>query len=702
MTKVRRFVSNAFSRLREKGARLGRRPFLLIAAVAAGAILADILFPPPISRAHEVSAIVADRNGYWLHAFATKEGRWRFSADLDEIDPAFVTELIEIEDKRFWTHWGVDPAAVIRAAASAAKSGRVVSGASTITMQTARLLEPRDRTLGAKLIEMLRAIQLERRLTKREILELYLTLAPYGGNLEGVRAASLIYYGREPDALTPAERAMLIALPQAPEARRPDRRQRAAAASRNLILDRLAAAGVIDRSIAAESKDAPVIGKRKIFPRFAYHASLAIARERKGTQSTVRSTIDIAKQQTAERLVADHVKNFKDGATAAAVIVDSATGEVLASVGSSSLDVDGGWIDLTDRVRSPGSLLKPFIYALAFEDGVLGPDTVIDDMPRGFGGYRPENFDRTFRGEVRVKDALQHSLNVPAVATLDRVGVERFAALLRNAGARLMQRRRADARPTLAMALGGAGVTMRDVATLYDGLANEGRVRPLVWTVESPTKSEPGEEGVQLFAADTVMRINAILEGAPALKGRAPAALSRSAPVIAYKTGTSYGYRDAWSAGHAESLTIVVWVGRADGAPRPGATGRDAAAPLLFALFDAFTAGKSRRPSEPEPDLLAEGLVRMAPPPVSRPPTIVFPVPGSEIYPGEFGGEGVVLAASGGAGGYRWYVDGEEVRGADDGDGAVWRPGGKGFYDVAVVDARGMSASVKVRVAALE
>ncbi|NWG92465.1 MAG: penicillin-binding protein 1C, partial [Parvularculaceae bacterium] len=357
-----------------------------------------------------------------------------------------------------------------------------------------------------------------------------------------------------------------------------------------------------------------------------------------------------------------------------------------------------GWIDLTSAIRSPGSLLKPFIYALAFDDGALAPDTVIDDMPRGFGGYRPENFDHTFRGEVRVRDALQHSLNVPAVAALEKVGVDRFSAALANAGARLLRRKRADDRPSLALALGGAGVTMREVATLYAGLANDGRVRPLRWR-----RSDSAHEGVQLFAADAAARINAILQGTPSLAGRAPATLSIAAPVIAYKTGTSYGYRDAFAAGHAGGLTIVVWVGRADGAPRPGETGRKAAAPLLFALFDAMTAGRSVRPSDPAEDgAMAPALVRLAPPADIAPPTILYPVHGSEIYAGAFGGDGVVLAASGGKGEYRWYVDGEEIAKDPRGGRPIWRPDALGFYDVAVVDSRGAAASAKVRVAAIE
>jgi penicillin-binding protein 1C len=692
MRRARRLLKSATTALRRR-----RRLSLALAALGV-VVFADLLMPPPIERANAVSAIVTDRNGYWLHAFATKEGRWRFSATLNEIDPVFLEELIAVEDKRFWTHWGVDPLAVARAGASALRSGEISSGASTITMQTARLLEPRPRNLGSKLIEMLRALQLERRLSKQEILELYLTLAPYGGNLEGVRAASLIYFGKEPTRLTPAERATLIALPQAPETRRPDRRPASAKAARAAVLARLVAAGRLDAGIAAEAEAAPAVGARKEFPRIAYHTALSLAGAAASGESVVPSTIDIAAQTTAERLVADHAARFTDGATAAAIVIDNRTMEVIASVGSSSLEAKGGWIDLTDAVRSPGSLLKPFIYALAFEDGVLGPDTVIDDMPRGFGGYRPENFDRSFRGEVRVREALQHSLNVPAVAALEKIGVDRFSAALKAAGAKIFQRKSAKGETSLALALGGAGVTMRDVAALYAGLANRGAIRPMTFT----RGGEAERAEAQLFSADTADRINAILRGGPSLAGRAPAALSASAPVIAYKTGTSYGYRDAWAAGHAAGYTIVVWAGRADGAPRPGETGRTSAAPLLFALMDALTNGAAQRIEEQAEPTETFTHVRLERRVEETPPTILFPVPGSEVFPGAFGGDGLVLAASGGAGGYAWYVDGAPVADAA-GDGRpVWRPAAAGFYDIAVVDRKGRSAAAKVRVAAIE
>lgn len=675
-----------------------RRRLSATLAILGALVCADVALPPPIDRANAVSAIVTDREGYWLHAFATEEGRWRFSADLDAIDPVFVEELIAIEDQRFWSHWGVDPLAIARAMTAAFKSGEVSSGASTITMQTARLLEPRPRNLGSKVIEMLRAAQLERRLSKREILELYLTLAPYGGNLEGVRAASLIYFGKEPDRLTPAERAALIALPQAPEKRRPDRRPEAAKAARASVLARLAAAGRIEAEIAAEANEAPAIGPRKEFPRIAYHAASSLATHAARGESVVSSTIDIAAQMTVERLVADHASNYADGATAAAIVINNKTMEVVASVGSSSLDAKGGWIDLTGAVRSPGSLLKPFIYALAFEDGVLGPDTVIDDMPRGFGGYRPENFDRAFRGEVRVREALQHSLNVPAVATLEKVGADRFSAALKAAGAHVFQRKSTKVEGSLALALGGAGVTMRDVAVLYAGLANQGTIRPMTYI--RAANLEPAAS--QLFSAETAERINAILRGAPSLAGRAPAMLSTAAPVIAYKTGTSYGYRDAWAAGHAAGLTVVVWTGRADGAPRPAETGRKSAAPLLFKLMDALTDGAARRFEEDAAPAETFTHVRLDSRAEESPPSILFPVPGSEVFPGAFGSEGIVLAASGGGGGYAWYVDGAPIGDSAADSRPVWRPTAAGFYDIAVVDREGRSAAAKVRVAEVE
>lgn len=664
---------------------------------------ADLLAPPPLYRAEALSALALDRNGQWLHAFTTDEGRWRFQAKLDDIDPVFVERLIAIEDKRFYAHWGVDPLAVMRAGASALRAGEIVSGASTITMQTARLLEPRPRTVGSKLIEMLRAAQIERRLSKREILELYLTLAPYGGNIEGVRAASLIYFDKEPVRLTDAEQALLIALPQSPEARRPDLRQQAAARARKDILNKLAASGALTARRAQEAGEAALPAERYAFRRLAYHAAHRLSSLRGG--GDVVTTLDAGLQAQAEAAlrayVANHAQEAGDGATAALLIIQNDTRAVRAAVGSSGLDAAGGWIDLTRAARSPGSALKPFIYALAFEDGLAGPSTVIDDMPRSFGGYSPENFDRSFRGEVRLREALQHSLNLPAVRALERVGAARFSATLQNAGVDLKTPDRADEKPGLTLALGGAGVTAQELAVLYSALGADGKTQPLRWV--------QGEEygvdrkGYRLMSPASAERISVILADAPSLEGRAPAHLSRSAFRVAFKTGTSYGYRDAWAAGHGGGYTVVVWVGRADGAARPGQTGRKAAAPLMFEIFDMLErdGAASDDPlvrEQNENATFSLSFARLDAAPRLSPPEIVFPRHGVEVYLSPQ--RAFALAARGGAAGYQWYVNGELLPRETTSGRALWRPEAAGFYDVIVVDADGRRAQSKVRVIA--
>ncbi len=673
----------------------------LIAALAAifAIAAADLLFPPPLERAEVVSPLALDREGRWLHAFATPEGRWRFAADLDEIDPAFIERLVLIEDKRFWRHAGVDPLAMARAGVSSAQAGRVVSGASTITMQTARLLEPRPRTVFAKAIEMIRALQIERRLSKREILELYLTLAPYGGNVEGVRAASLVYFDKEPIRLTDAEQALLIALPQAPETRRPDLRAAAAKKARAEMLEKLAAAGALTKTRAAEAGEAILPASRHFFSQLAWHAARRLAYAQ--TPGVARTTLDAGLQARAEALVANYVKAFDDGATASLLIVENETRAVRAAVGSSGLDAEGGWIDLTAATRSPGSTLKPFIYALAFEDGRAGPSTVIDDMPRAFGDYTPENFDRTFRGEVRVREALQHSLNLPAVTALNAIGASRFLAILDAAGVKLKTPSRARKKAGLALALGGAGVTAQEIAMLYTALGDGGAVKPLAWTVEDARKPGPS---YQLFSDAAARRVSAILADAPALEGRAPAALAKAATRVAFKTGTSYGYRDAWSAGHGGGYTVVAWVGRADGASRPGWTGRKAAAPLLFEAFDLIERrgdmdGEAIDPAADE-EIPGPALARFHAPREQAPPEIVFPRDGVELFMTSdmAGDRGFALAARGGTRSYRWYVNGAPLAREAIGGRAVWRPQRDGFYDVTVVDAEGRAAKSKVRV----
>ncbi|MCR9129670.1 MAG: penicillin-binding protein 1C [Alphaproteobacteria bacterium] len=675
-----------------------KRQAVLAAAALFGALLLvfalDRLFPPPIERAGALSVVAEDRHGRALRAFPVENGRWRLAADLDRIDPAFIEALLTIEDQRFYDHPGVDPLAVIRASAQAVSRGRIVSGASTITMQTARLLEPRPRTLGSKIIESIRALQLEARLSKDEILELYLTLAPYGGNLQGVRAASWAWFGREPDQLTPDQIALLIALPQSPEARRPDLRPEVARRSRAAILTRLAAAGWISAARAEDAATEALPTGRNAFPREAWHAAATI-RARGDGAPVVRSTLDLTLQLEAERLVERLAEAGGEGVQASAIIVDIETRAVRAAVGSAGLSRAGGWIDLTTSRRSPGSTLKPLVYALAFDDGQAAPDTLIDDLPARFSNYQPENFDRTFRGEVTVADALQHSLNVPAVRVLDRVGAARFAAALDQAGADPAIPGSLAGETGLAVALGGLGLSVRDLAVLYAALGDEGRALPLAWTeaeAEANLNAQPGH----LVSAESAAEIVEVLYGSPSPPGRMPAHLTTGAPRVAYKTGTSYGFRDAWAAGITGGYAIIVWTGRPDAAPRPGVTGRAGALPTLFDLADAverwdpaFENDAPGREAAPAP----APLVRFAPD--NAAPVILFPPEDSELW-AEGAGRNFVLSARG-AGPMDWYVDGEPAA-RDAGGASVFTPDQPGFYALTVVDAEGRSAQTRVRV----
>ncbi|HMO42635.1 MAG TPA: penicillin-binding protein 1C, partial [Phenylobacterium sp.] len=526
----------------------------LMGLQAAAAAL-DLAFPPTVARGQEASPVVLDRRGAWLRALPVEDGRWRIRADLSRTDPAFLDALVAIEDARFWRHPGVDPLAVIRASAQAVAQGEASSGASTLTMQTARLLEPRPRTLAAKLVEMVRALQIEARLSKADILALYLTLAPYGGNLEGVRAASLSYFGQEPSSLTPGQQALLIALPQAPQARRPDRRPRAAAAAREEVLRKMVRKRLLSPQDAREAALDP-LPDRAPFPALAWHAAGELARQAREDQASVVSTLDAGLQARLEPLVARAAQAQGVQASAAVMVVELDGRAVRASVGSPGLERAGGWIDMTRAVRSPGSALKPFIYALAFEGGLAAPDTRMADAPRRFADYQPENFDRVFHDQVTAREALIHSLNVPAVDTLARLGPAAFEARLQNAGVRLVRPRAEVRDPGLAIALGGVGLSLRDLAVLYAALGDGGLAKPLAWT-EAGAEDVRWSGGVRLVSPEAAEQVVAILRETPPPAGVAPAALARGRPLMAYKTGTSYGFRDAVAAG-IQNLCIRV------------------------------------------------------------------------------------------------------------------------------------------------
>jgi penicillin-binding protein 1C len=672
-----------------------------IASATAGGVagLFQAFGPAPLGRDLEVSTLVLDRNGKLLRAYLTSQGRWRLPATREQADTSYLDALLIYEDKRFFHHRGVDPLALMRATYQLVTHGHIVSGGSTITMQVARLLEPRDkRSLHVKLREAARALQLEWTLSKDDILGLYLTLAPYGGNLEGVRAASLAYFGKEPRRLTLGEAALLVALPQSPEGRRPDRSPEAAKRARNRVLDRIAGHGLFSNAEIARAKAEPVPKARKGMPLLAPHAAdQAMGGSPK--EHVLRLTIDGALQKGLESLARDRAQALGPDLSVAMVVVDNATGEVLARVASPDYfdERRAGQVDLTQAVRSPGSALKPFIYGLGFEDGFIHPDTLIEDRPIHYAGYAPENFDLTFQGTVTVRRALQQSLNVPAVAVLDEVGPSRLIARLAEAGAPLVLPRREA--PGLPLALGGVGVRLADLTMLYAGLARQGTVAPLVERLDSPPL--PPKRLIEPVAA---WYVATVLLGTPPPENAAGGR-------IAFKTGTSYGYRDAWAVGFDGKRTIGVWVGRPDGAPVTGLAGRVTAAPILFDAFARLAQPLQPLPPAPKGALIA--TTAKLPPPLQRFASreeageamapkvhIVFPPDGASLELSAAKGEApdpIAIKIAGGTPPLNVLLNGMPLNARQSARTLFFEPDGPGFVRLTVTDATGAADSVVVR-----
>ncbi|MDQ0464876.1 penicillin-binding protein 1C [Caulobacter ginsengisoli] len=666
---------------------------IAILAIETALVALDAVFPPDLGRAHRSSPVALDRRGAWLRALPVENGRWRIRADLERTDPSFLRRVVRTEDSRFYDHPGVDPVAVVRAVGSAIAHGRVTSGASTLSMQTARLLEPHPRSLFGKLGEMVRAIQIEARYSKHDILALYLTLAPYGGNLEGVRAASLSYFGHEPESLTIGEQALLIALPQAPEGRRPDRRPAAARTARDIVLARMARAGLITSQEAAEAQTER-LPLRQPFPSMAWHVAGQLARAAPDRQASVVSTLDAGLQARLEPLAAAYAKAQGAEATASILVVQINGRAVRAAVGSGGLDRPGGWIDMTTALRSPGSSLKPFIYAFAFDDGVAAPDTRIQDVATRFSDYQPENFDRVFHGQVTAREALSYSLNVPAVAMMERIGPASFLARLESADVRLVTPKKGLTDPGLAIALGGEGITLRDLALLYAALGDGGIAKPLAWT-EEDAASRRRWPGTRLVRAESAKMVLDILRDAPGPKGRVPAALTRGGPGLAFKTGTSYGFRDAVAAGVVGDYVIICWTGRADGGARGGLTGREAALPMLFDVADMLAAPSSNAP-QVRPRGAPQALQKLERPDAG--PRMIFPPDKATIQVDGFGpkSRGLALSARGEA--LTWYVEGAPLDRDPVSGQVIWRPAAAGFYRLKVIDGAGREAVARVRV----
>lgn len=679
-----------------------------VGATAALIITVCRLPPPDLAAAEKLSTVVLDRNGQLLRAFTTADGRWRLPVEVADVDQRYLAMLMAFEDKRFYSHGGVDLRSVVRAAWQLVAHRRIVSGASTLTMQVVRLLEGRyERSGSAKLRQVVGALRLERQLSKTEILSLYLRLAPFGGNIEGVRAASLAYFGKEPQRLSIGQAALLVALPQSPEWRRPDRNPRAARIARNRVLQRAVEEGVINQAEADRAILEPVPTRRRPFPQLAPH--IAETEVRADPIADVhRLTIDRNIQRALETLAREQAALLGQRLSAAILAVDHTTGEIIAHVGSPGyLDqTRAGAIDMVNAVRSPGSTLKPFIYGLAFEAGLAHPETLIEDRPVRFGSYAPKNFDEDFHGTVTIRHALSQSLNIPAVKVLAAVGPGKLAGRFRKVGAEAVFPD--TTQPTLAMALGGVGLTLRDLATLYTGLARGGDVIPLTHRRTDAAAAAKALLHGKQRQRETLLSPVAAWYVSDILKD-APPPLNARAGRFAYKTGTSYGYRDAWAVGYDGRYTIAVWVGRPDAASTPGLTGRLAAAPVLFDAFARIGAKRTPLAGAPAGALHVSGSA--LPPPLKRfreggddvvqgpflEPRVVISYPPDRAEVETETGDPLLLKANGGVLPLTWLVNGAPIASNPRTRDVIWQPDGDGFVKLSVVDAKGRVDRVTVR-----
>ncbi|WP_201178564.1 peptidoglycan glycosyltransferase PbpC [Pseudomonas sp. S31] len=579
--------------------RMGRvvRAFVLGIALLCGLLwLADRIWPLPMP-ADDLARVVLAEDGTPLWRFADSDGVWRYPVSPDEVSPLYLQALLTYEDRWFYSHPGVNPLALARAAWLNLRGGRVVSGGSTLSMQVARLLDPHDRTLAGKLRQLWRTAQLDWHLSKREILQLYLNRAPFGGTLQGVAAASWAYLGKSPKHLTPAEAALLAVLPQAPSRLRPDRHPERAQRARDKVLQRLDEYQVWPARQIAEATEEPLLLAPRQEPALA--PLLARRLNTPGSPPLIRTTLDAALQRRLEDLLLGWRARLPERTSAAILVVDAQTMAVRAYLGSVDLTDERrfGHVDMVRSLRSPGSTLKPFLYGLAMDDGLIHSESLLQDVPRRYGDYRPGNFSMGFSGPVSASSALALSLNLPAVQLLEAYGPKRFAAQLRMAGVPLALPPLAE--PNLSLILGGAGSRLEDLVGGYAALARGGHSARVRLQPQDPLLER------RLMSPGAAWIIRRILSG-QARPDRDPHAELVQRPQLAWKTGTSYGFRDAWSIGVGPHYLIGVWIGRPDGTPVPGQFGLASAAPLMLQVHDLLSNRDSQRginvPVERVPD----------------------------------------------------------------------------------------------------
>lgn len=554
----------------------------MLLAIAVCTVVLDLAFPPRVNVRY--SQIVTAADGSVLHAFLSTDDKWRMMTELSEISPALRTAIVYKEDRYFYYHPGVNPFALVRAAYNNIAQGKRTSGASTITMQVVRLLEPRKRTVWNKAIEIFRAWQIEHRYSKDEILQLYLNLVPYGGNIEGVKSASLLYYGRLPNTLSLAQIVALSIIPNRPTSLRIGVNDALLVRERNRWLRRMLNDEVFSEEDLRDAIAEPFDARRYDPPRLAPHYALRLRAMYPGRE-IIRTRLQPNVQAKVETLAENYMRRLRayDINNAAILVVDNTTRGVVAYLGSPDFTdrEHAGQVDGVRAVRSPGSTLKPLVYAIAIDKGQITPKTVLSDVPVNFNGYAPENFDQKFHGAVTVERALSYSLNIPAVNTLNNIGVLSLIDKLKQANFR--QIRKDERNLGLSTILGGCGVRLEELAGLYTAFADAGNYAALQWL-----QSDTVQTRTRIVSRAASFLITDILTQMARPDFPHSYESSVHIPRVAWKTGTSYGRRDAWSVGYNKRYTVAVWVGNFNGRGVPELTGANIATPLLFDIFNSI------------------------------------------------------------------------------------------------------------------
>ncbi|WP_338479457.1 peptidoglycan glycosyltransferase PbpC [Pseudomonas trivialis] len=562
-----------------------RWAFAIVLLVIALLWLVDRLWPLPLPQ-DDLARVVLAEDGTPLWRFADANGVWRYPVQTGEVSPYYLDALLTYEDRWFYEHPGVNPLALVRATWQNLTGARVVSGGSTLSMQVARLLDPHSRTWHGKLRQLWRTAQLEWHLSKKQILNLYLNRAPFGGTLQGVAAASWAYLGKSPAQLTRAEAALLAVLPQAPSRLRPDRHPQRAQQARDKVLRRLAEFQVWPQAAVDEALEEPLLLAPRLEPSLA--PLLARRLNRPDSPPLIRTTLDATLQRRLEDLLLGWRARLPEHTSAAILVVEEETMAVRAYLGS--VDINDarrfGHVDMISALRSPGSTLKPFLYGMALDEGLIHSESLLQDVPRRYGDYRPGNFSMGFTGAVPASTALSSSLNLPAVQLLEAYGPKRFAAQMRIGGVPLALP--ALAEPNLALILGGAGSRLEDLVSGYSAFARDGKSATIRLQPDDVLRERP------LLSPGSAWIVRRILSG-QARPDRDPRAELVQRPALAWKTGTSYGFRDAWAIGVGPRYLIGVWIGRPDGTPVPGQFGLASAAPLMLQVHDVLANRDSQR-----------------------------------------------------------------------------------------------------------